>query len=128
ERIAEQMGLPDHSALYKWLVNGRMPAVLIPAYEQVCGINLVSRWLAASAGKVLIDIPSGRVSSPSDIQSLQAVLHRATGALMAFYADEQDAAATLGALQAGLEELAWHRGNVHQHAHPQLNFGGPDDE
>lgn len=57
ERIAEQMGLPDHSALYKWLVNGRMPAVLIPAYEQVCGINLVSRWLAASAGKVLIDIP-----------------------------------------------------------------------
>ncbi|EKF6769673.1 hypothetical protein OZ393_000557 [Pseudomonas aeruginosa] len=128
ERIAEQMGLPDHSALYKWLVNGRMPAVLIPAYEQVCGINLVSRWLAASAGKVLIDIPSGRVSSPSDIQSLQAVLHRATGALMAFYADEQDAASTLGALQAGLEELAWHRGNVHQHAHPQLNFGGHSDE
>ncbi|HGM5017881.1 TPA: hypothetical protein ACKPYW_002282 [Pseudomonas aeruginosa] len=28
ERIAEQMGLPDHSALYKWLANGRMPAVL----------------------------------------------------------------------------------------------------
>ncbi len=123
ERIAEQMGLPDHSALYKWLANGRMPAVLIPVYEQVCGINLVSRWLAASAGKVLIDIPTGRASSPSDIQSLQAVLHQAAGALMAFYADEQDAAATLCAIQSGLEELAWHRGNVQQHAHPQFDFG-----
>lgn len=123
EGIAALMGLEDHWALYKWIANGRMPAVMIPAFEQVCGINLVSRWLAASSGKVLIDVPTGRSSNPQDIQSLQAVLHEATGALMAFYSDDQEASATLAAIQAGLEELAWHRGNVQQHAQPQLELG-----
>lgn len=123
ERIAALMGLDDHWALYKWIASGRMPAVMIPAFEQVCGINLVSRWLAASAGKLLIDIPTGRATKPSDIQSLQAVLHETTGALMAFYADDLEASATLAAIQAGLEELAWHRGNVQQHAQPQLELG-----
>ncbi|HII2941682.1 TPA: hypothetical protein ACY17N_004677 [Pseudomonas aeruginosa] len=123
ERIAALMGLEDHWALYKWIANGRMPAVLIPAYEQACGINLVSRWLASSGGKLLIDIPTGRTSSAHDIQALQAVLHEATGKLMAFYSDNTEASATLAAIQAGLEELAWHRGNVQQHAHPQLELG-----
>ena len=123
ERIAERMGLEDHWALYKWIANGRMPAVLIPAYEQACGINLVSRWLASSGGKLLIDTPTGRTSSAHDIQALQAVLHEATGKLMAFYSDNTEASATLAAIQAGLEELAWHRGNVQQHAHPQLELG-----
>ena len=40
ERIAERMGLEDHWSLYKWVANGRMPAVLVPAYEHACGINL----------------------------------------------------------------------------------------
>lgn len=124
ERLAALMGLEDHWTLYKWIANGRMPALLIPAYEQACGINLVSRWLAASASKLLIDIPTGRTSNAQDIQSLQAVLHEATGALMAFYANDQEASATLAAIQSGLEELAWHRGNVHQHQHPQLDLEG----
>lgn len=123
ERIAALMGLEDHWALYKWIANGRMPAVLIPAYEQACGINLVTRWLAGSSGKLLIDVPSGRSSSAHDIQSLQAVLHETTGHLMAFYADNAEASATIASIQAALEELAWHRGNVQQHAHPQLELG-----
>ncbi len=128
ERIAALMGMEDHWVLYKWVANGRMPAVLIPAYEAACGINLVSRWLAASAGKVLIEVPTGRTSGAQDIQQLQSVLHEATGALMAFYADDQEASATLAAIQAGLEELAWHRGNVQQHAQPQLDLGADHGE
>lgn len=123
ERIAALMGLEDHWALYKWIANGRMPAVLIPAYEQACGINLVTRWLAGSSGKLLIDVPSGRSTSAHDIQSLQAVLHETTGQLMKFYSDDAEASATLASIQAALEELAWHRGNVQQHAHPQLELG-----
>lgn len=123
ERLAALMGLEDHWVLYKWIANGRMPALLIPAFEQACGINLVSRWLAGSGGKLLIEVPSGRTSSAQDIQSLQAVLHEATGALLTFYSDNTEACATLAAIQAGLEELAWHRGNVQQHAHPQLELG-----
>ncbi|UVK85206.1 MULTISPECIES: hypothetical protein [Pseudomonas] len=123
ERIAALMGLEDHWTLYKWIANGRMPAVLIPAYEQACGISLVTRWLASSGGKLLIDVPAGRTASAHDIQTLQTTLHDATGQLMAFYADDVEAAAALAAIQAGLEELAWHRGNVQQHAHPQLELG-----
>lgn len=33
ERIADRMGT-THDSLYKWLATGRMPAILIPAYEQ----------------------------------------------------------------------------------------------
>lgn len=123
ERIAERMGMPDHSALYKWLANGRMPAVLIPVYEDVCGINLVSRWLAAAGGKLLIDLPTGRDCNAKDMQELQAVLHTAIGALMAFHDGTADSTETLTALHAGLEGLAWHRGNVQQHAQPQLELG-----
>lgn len=123
ERIAERMGLPDHSALYKWLANGRMPALLIPVYERACGINLVSRWLAATTGKALVDVPTGRAVTAQDTQRLQEILTETTGTLLAFYAGKNDVPDTLAALQNALEELAWHRGNVQQHAHPQLELG-----
>ena len=128
ERIAERMGLADHWTLYKWISSGRMPVVMIPVYEAACGCNYVTRWLASSAGKLLIDLPSGRNCSAQDMQELQAVLHRTTGALMAFHAGAADAQKTLGALQGGLEALAWHRGNVQQHAQPQLELGDLGDE
>lgn len=128
ERIAERMGLENHWVLYKWSNSGRIPAVLIPTFELVCGINLISRWLAASGGRLLVDIPTGRGCGVQDMQELQAALHTTTGALMAFYAGNADAAATLGAIQTSLEQLAWHRGNVQQHATPQLELGDSDDE
>lgn len=128
ERIGERMGLHSHWVIYKWASEGRMPAVLIPAFEHACGINLVSRWLASTGGKLLIDLPSGRNCNASDMQELQAVLHTATGALLAFYNGAADAAATIGAIQVGLEGLAWHRGNVQQHAHPQLELGDHSNE
>lgn len=128
ERIGERMGLHSHWVIYKWASEGRMPAVLIPAFEHACGINLVSRWLAATGGKLLVDLPTGRNCTPDDMQELQAVLHHTTGALLAFYNGTADADATLGALQSGLEALAWHRGNVQQHAHPQLELGDLGDE
>lgn len=128
ERIAERMGQPNHWALYKWVSEGRMPAVMIPAFEHVCGINLISRWLAATGGKLLVDIPTGRRCSAQDMQELQTVLTATTGALLAFYSGTATAGDTLAAVQAGLEALAWHRGNVAQHEHPQLELGGQDHE
>lgn len=123
ERIGERMGLPSHWVLYKWATEARLPAVQIVNFETVCGINLVSRWLAAAGGKLLIDMPTGRTGSADDMQALQAQLHAATGALMTFYAGDAEAQATLAAVQQALEGLAWHRGNVQQHAHPQLELG-----
>lgn len=123
ERIAERMGQANHWALYKWISEGRMPAVLIPAFEHACGIALVSRWLASTSGKLLIDIPSGRTCTAQDMNELQGVLNATTGALIAFYQGQLDADAAQAALQAGLTSLAWHRSNVQQHANPQLDLG-----
>lgn len=55
ERIAAEMGLNDHWSLYKWIESGRFPAVLLPTYQAVCGINLVTRWLANDNIKALVN-------------------------------------------------------------------------
>lgn len=127
EGVAEIMGLENHWVLYKYFENGRMPAVLIPAFEAACGCDYVSRWLATRTGKVLIDVPTGRKLQPSDIATLQENLHSTVAALMEFYAGKAEVAATLTAISQSLESLTWHRGNVEQHNQPQLELGGSND-
>lgn len=128
ERVGERMALTNHWVIYKWTENGKIPGVYIPSFEFVCGINLVSRWLAATSGKLLIELPTGRVCNTQDIAQLQTVLHDTVGALMNFYAGKEDATATMAQVHVALENLAWHRRNVQQHATPQLDLGGSDDE
>lgn len=125
ERIADLMGVTTDS-LYKWLSNGRMPANLIPAYEHICQIGFVSRWLAVSDGKVVIDIPTGRAATALDVHQLQGTLNSAVGSILDFAAGKADADATLAAINAGLAGLAWHRANVEKHLQPELEFGGAE--
>lgn len=122
QRIADEMGLPDHWALYKWLQTGRMPANLIRPYERVCNCDYVTRWIAASAGRLTIEMPTGRHCTAQDTQVLQELLTTAAGKLLAFYAKNSEADETLAAIQAAMEGLAWHRGNVSQTQHPQLEL------
>lgn len=123
ERIAERMGLDDHWMLYKWFQNGRMPAVLIPAYEAACGADFVSRWLANRDGKLLISVPTGRSVNAKDVNELQSALNTAVGSLIEFYESKKSTEETLAILTHALESLAWHRGNVAQHENPQLDLG-----
>jgi hypothetical protein len=123
EGIATEAGLVDHWTLYKYFQNGRMPLALLRPFERACGADYITRWIAASNGKLLIDMPRGRSASPQDMQALQEILTETTGALLAFYAGKHDAPDTLATLQNALEELAWHRANVQQHATPQLDLG-----
>lgn len=127
ERIAERMGVADHWTLYKWISSGRMPAVMIPAYEAACGISYVTQWMGAAAGKLLIDIPTGRKANTHELNSLQGELTAAMTALLAFHDGKQDAESTLAALRTAMEGLGWHHGNVAQHAQPQLELGGNDE-
>ena len=102
ERIADEMGITDHWTVYKWLQTGRIPANLIRPFESACGIDYVTRWIAASAGKMLVDIPTGRRLEGTDV----VALHNGFGA----------------ALQ--LLDVAWHRANVAQFSAPELDFAG----
>ena len=106
QRIADEMGLPDHWALYKWLQTGRMPANLIRPYERVCNCDYVTRWIAASAGRLTIEMPTGRNCTAQDTQALQELLTTAAGKLLAFYAKNSEAEETLTAIQAAMEGLA----------------------
>lgn len=120
ERVADQMGLPSRWALYKWMESGRLPAVLIRPFEAACGIDLVTKYLAHSAGKLVIPIPSGRQATPQEIHQLQEVATKAIGLLLSFHEDRADPEETTGALLAAMEALAWHRENIEKQAAPEL--------
>lgn len=129
ERLAcDHLGQNNASTLYKWMGNGRLPLSLILPLEHACGMPLITRYLAAAHGKLLVDIPVGKACNASDVQQLQTVLHNTTGALIAFYAGQQNAEQTLEAIRGGLSSLAWHHGNVAKHETPQFDFGAQDDE
>lgn len=129
ERLAcDHLGQNNASTLYKWMGNGRLPLSLILPLEHACGLPLITRYLAAAHGKLLVDVPTGKQPNAVDVQQLQELLNAAVGALICFAAGKQDATTTLDAIRAGLESLAWHHGNVQQHERPQLDFGASDDE
>ena len=123
ERIADRMGT-THDSVYKWLATGRLPAILIPAYELACGCSFASAWLATSAGKLVIDMPTGRTASAGDMVEFNTGFAAALQLLSDFYAHpgQADPAETLAALTAHLQQVAYHHANVQQHANPELEF------
>lgn len=124
ERIADEMGIADHWVCYKWFQTGRIPANLIRPYETACGVDYVTRWIAASAGKLLIDMPCGRRLTSVDVVKLHNGFGAALQLLTDFYAGKAEPAVTLEALTAHLDDMAWHRGNVAKFATPELDFTG----
>lgn len=123
ERIADRMGV-THDSLYKWLAKGNLPYILLPTYEHVCGCHFASEWAAASAGKLVIDMPSGRTASQTDMVELNSCFGATLQLLSDFYAalGKADATDTLAALTSHMQQVAWHHANVTQHATPELDF------
>lgn len=122
ERIAELMGQPSHHALYKWMAEGRMPAVLIRPFEHACGVAFVSRYLAHSAQYLTMKIPSGAKSAARDINALQGSLTSAVTALIDFHDSRLSQEQCIDALTTALESLAWHRTNVEKTDCPELSL------
>ena len=123
ERIADRMGA-SHDCLYKWLATGRMPAILLPAFELACGCHFASEWLAASSGRLVVDMPSGRKAQGTELLDMNSSCAAALQLLTAFYAAPQgaDTEATLAALRLHLEQVAYHHHNVAAYATPELEF------
>lgn len=122
DNVADLMGEVNKWTLYKWMQEASMPLRLVKTFEHVCGAYYVSRWLAMSGNKLVIDIPKGRKGTPEDIQALQAVSHQAIGLLIKFYNEHGDMNETLAALQTAMEGMAWHKGNVEKYRQPELPF------
>ena len=120
DRIADEMGLASKWALYKWTHAASIPARYIRPFESACGANFVTQYLATSARKLLIDLPTGRIANPSDIQATQAVCNSAIGALIDFTAGRADAPSTIAAITDAIERLARERAEVERAAQPEL--------
>ena len=122
EQVADLMGLANHWTLYKWQQSSRIPAVLIRPFEAACGINYVTRYLAHSDHKLLIDIPTGRKATDKEINSLQASFSSAVSVLLAFYEGNAEVDQALAELTGLMEELAWHQNNVERYSQPELEL------
>lgn len=122
ERIADRMGV-THDSLYKWLATGRLPFILLPAFEHACGCHFASEWAAASAGKAVISLPTGRAMTQSDLVELNTGFAAALRLLADFYnAPGKDPTETLAAMRNHMEQVAWHQANVAQFSTPELEF------
>lgn len=122
ERIAELMGLADHWTLYKWFQSGRIPANLIRPFEQACGIDFVTQWLAGSSGKLLIDMPTGKAVDAMEVQQLQEAQTEATAQILKFANGQTSVEEAIAAIVSAMSGLAWHKGNIEKHAQPELEL------
>ncbi len=122
EKIADLMGLSSRYTLYKWLENGRMPISLVRPFEFTCGVEYLTSYLCHSAFKLMIDMPTGKRVSDTDINAVQSTFVESMGVLIDFYAGNVDADETKAALSEIMEKLAWHRVNVEKAQQPEFEF------
>lgn len=122
DRIAELMGLANKFTLYKWVESGRLPAISIRPFEHACGCDFVTRYLAHSASKLLVEIPIGRCAGVEDLQRLMASCNAAVSNLIEFYKGSITAQQASGAITVAMEDLGWHRVNVAKLQAPELDF------
>jgi hypothetical protein len=121
ERMAELLGVPA-STYYKWIEESRMPADKLALFEHIARNHAVTRYLAHRAHLMVIDIPRGRGTDATAVQSLQATLHESVGALLAFAGSQISAEEAMERLTIGMEALAFHREDVRKHSQPELDF------
>ncbi|MEG0920291.1 MAG: hypothetical protein RSD57_00065 [Comamonas sp.] len=121
-RIADLSGQTE-DCLYKWNANGRMPSIVIKPYELACGCSFITEFLAASSDRLVIDMPKGRTSSPSDLVDLSTTFSQAFKLLNDFYQGKANQEETQASIKLHLEQFAWHHRNVGSHATPELEFG-----
>jgi len=124
-RIADHLATTTDS-LYKWLGNGRMPANHVIAYEQACGINFVTQYLAHSQGLLLIDVPTGRKAQNKDLTDLQVFMTEVGALLIKCHDNRSTPQEAMDAIKVLMQDLAWHQKNVGVMKEPQaeLSLGG----
>lgn len=122
DRVADRMGVSSRYSVYKWMENSRLPAVLIRPFELATGADYVTEYLALSAHKLVLDMPSGRKATGRDIAHLHESFAEAVTALAGFYAGHTDAHTTLATLAVHMQVVAFHHGNVQRFEQPELGL------
>jgi hypothetical protein len=124
DRIADQMGISSRWTVYKWIESGRIPAILIRPFEAACGINLITRYLAQTDNKLLVNIPTGKQANAKQVNELQTSLNTAISLLLNFAEGKTTENETVQSLLTAMENLAYHKKNVEKSKQPELDFFG----
>lgn len=125
-RVAELIGVSEWS-LYKWMSEGSIPSKRIRPFEFACDATFVTSYLAASAQKLVIDIPSGKAADQQALLDLQNALNDAVSLLTRFYRGEAETPDVLQGVTLAMQDLAAHRENVRKGDAPELElFGGEE--
>lgn len=126
-RVGELCGVTEWT-IYKWMQEGSIPSIRIRPFEFACGATFVTQYIGLSAGKLLIDIPSGRDVDQNDLMDLQNTVNSAVKLLTDFYRGKAEGNDVLLGVTAAMEQLAGHRENVRKHSEPELALFGEGDE
>lgn len=121
----QQQGLRHALYASAQLATGRIPGILIPTFEMACGAHFISDWLATSAGRMVIPMPTGRKATEAELLQISEDCAASMRKLAAFYADPSKADTTelMELLQRHLEQVAFHHHNVGRYQTPELEFG-----
>jgi hypothetical protein len=114
------MAEASHFTLYKWLESGRMPALKIRAFENACGADYMTQYLAHSAGYLLVKVPTGRQAKHRELNELSKFAHEVLGLLLEFYDSQEGLDEAVQAVTQLMEELAFQRGNIEKFKQPEL--------
>lgn len=121
QRIGELIGTTEWT-IYKWMSDGSIPSKRIRPFEFACDCTFITEYLAGSAQKLLVDIPSGRPADQSALLDLQNVCNTAVGALTRYYRNEAQTEDVLLAVTDAMKVLAAHRQNVTLADAPELGL------
>ena len=120
-RVAELMGVSEW-VIYKYLSEGSIPSQRIRPFEFACDATFVTQYIAASAQKLVIDIPSGSASSEEELLDLQNTVNDAVAQLTRFYRGNAEAPEVMKALTLAMQDIAGHRENVRKSDAPELEL------
>lgn len=120
DQLADDMGIASKWTLYKWIEAAAIPVRSIRPFELACGCTFVTQHLAASARKLLIDLPTGRRPNASDVHAVQDACNRAVGSLLDFSAGRVEADEAITCLNHAIEHLARERAEAERHTQPEL--------
>ena len=121
QQVADLVGTTEWT-IYKWMNEGSIPSKRIRPLEFACSATFITHYIAISAQKLVIDIPSGRSSCKDDVLDLQNHVNSAVLLLTQFYRGDIEAADVLQGVTHAMQQLAGHRENVRKHKAPELSL------
>lgn len=125
-RVAELIGTSEW-VIYKWMSKGSIPSERIRPFEFTCDATFITQYIAYSAQKLVIDIPSGTPCNQDDLLDLQNTLNNTVSLLTQFYRGEAETGDVLQGVSLAMSQLAGHRENVRKYDSPELGlFGGEE--